>query len=251
MKFHNTIHHMFPNEVVLRFIELHKASNTGRGPNREGCDDEKMKLNDRHEINHRVRCYDATGTMRRFRYDADNSLEAHMFLKMMDLRVLLKEMHLGLVLQKRESKISGSHRPLPKPIIQDDSSEGSSKDGKMAKSKRVREDTDYEEDKKLMPEGEPEGQKEKLTVEQQLKKAENVERRILQREKAAWELELKWPGIDGLIGPLMSGTKIFELKCTLGMSNEFLKSLGKNVYKCKDMYNDLTKYSSSSLIETM
>ncbi|KAL8108294.1 hypothetical protein AgCh_024663 [Apium graveolens] len=61
----------------------------------------------------------------------------------------------------------------------------------MAKSKRVREDTDYEEDKKLMPEGEPEGQKEKLReVEQQLKKAENVERRILQREKAAWELEV-------------------------------------------------------------
>ncbi|KAL8131752.1 hypothetical protein AgCh_007611 [Apium graveolens] len=96
------------------------------------------------------------------------------------------------------------------------------------------------------------GQKEKLTeVEQQLKKAENVERRILQREKAAWELELKWPGIDGLIGPLMSGTKMSELKCTLGMSNEFLKSLGKVIYKCKDIYNDLTKYSSSSLIETM
>ncbi|KAL8133030.1 hypothetical protein AgCh_008475 [Apium graveolens] len=39
---------------VLRFTELHKASNTGRGPNREGCDDEKMKLNDMHEIYHRV-----------------------------------------------------------------------------------------------------------------------------------------------------------------------------------------------------
>ncbi|KAL8094079.1 hypothetical protein AgCh_035815 [Apium graveolens] len=47
------------------------------------------------------------------------------------------------------------------------------------------------------------------------------------------------------------GTKISELKYTLGMSNEFLKSLGKVVYKCKDIYNDLTKYSSSSLIETM
>ncbi|KAL8104049.1 hypothetical protein AgCh_028327 [Apium graveolens] len=134
------------------------------------------------------------------------------------------------------------------------------------------------------------GQKEKLTeVEQQLKKAENVERRILQREKAAWELEVllslmkqysDFTEFDSLFlferhvhvlltidvwymllhrekGRLRKwsrrkkGTKMSELKCTLGMSNEFLKSLGKVVYKYKDIYNDLTKYSSSSLIETM
>ncbi|KAL8121866.1 hypothetical protein AgCh_018560 [Apium graveolens] len=69
--------------------------------------------------------------------------------------------------------------------------------------------------------------------------------------------ELKWPGLDGLRGPLMSGTcyyikrkalygngleekgtEISELKCALGMSNEFLKSLGKNIYKCNDMYSE-------------
>ncbi|KAL8124014.1 hypothetical protein AgCh_011861 [Apium graveolens] len=124
---------------VLRFIELHKASNTGRGPNREGCDDVKTKLNDRHEINPRVRRYDASGAMRRFQYDADNSLEAHNVLK-----------------------DDGFTRAIKRDAPRDDSSEGSSKDGKMAKSKRVKEDTDYEEDKKLMPEGEPEGKQKRL-----------------------------------------------------------------------------------------
>ncbi|KAL8095864.1 hypothetical protein AgCh_037009 [Apium graveolens] len=62
-----------PNERRGRFQQ---ASSTGRGPNREGSNDEKRKLDDRHEINHRVRRYDASGAVRRFRYDADNSLEA-------------------------------------------------------------------------------------------------------------------------------------------------------------------------------
>lgn len=37
---------------------------------------------------------------------------------------------------------------------------------------------------------------------------------------------------------LYSGTDISKLKCTFGMSNEFLKSLGKNIDTCKDIYYD-------------
>lgn len=60
----------------VRRGRFQQASSTGRGPDLEGSDDEKRKHDDRHEINHRVRRYDASGAVRRFRYDADNCLEA-------------------------------------------------------------------------------------------------------------------------------------------------------------------------------
>lgn len=63
----------------VRRGRFQQASSTGRGPDLEGSDDEKRKhddRHDRHEINHRVRRYDASGAVRRFRYDTDNCLEA-------------------------------------------------------------------------------------------------------------------------------------------------------------------------------
>lgn len=60
----------------VRRGRFQQASSTGRGPDLEGSDDEKRKHDDRHEINHRVRRYDASGAVRRFRYDTDNCPEA-------------------------------------------------------------------------------------------------------------------------------------------------------------------------------
>ncbi|XP_063935801.1 uncharacterized protein LOC108227261 isoform X2 [Daucus carota subsp. sativus] len=62
-----------PNVRRGRFQQV---SSTGRGLDLEGSDIEKSKPDDRHEINHRVRRYDASGAVRRFRYDADNGFEA-------------------------------------------------------------------------------------------------------------------------------------------------------------------------------
>lgn len=62
-----------PNVRRGRFQQV---SSTERGPDLEVSDDEKRKHDDRHEINHRVRRYDASGAVRRFRYDVGNCFEA-------------------------------------------------------------------------------------------------------------------------------------------------------------------------------
>ncbi|KAL6513566.1 hypothetical protein OROGR_021052 [Orobanche gracilis] len=41
-------------------------------------------------------------------------------------------------------------------------------------------------------------------------------------------IELQWQGMDGLKGPVMSGTELLQLKDYFGSSNEFIKSLNQN-----------------------
>ncbi|KAG5010663.1 hypothetical protein JHK87_019178 [Glycine soja] len=59
----------------------------------------------------------------------------------------------------------------------------------------------------------------------------------------AFNVLLQWQGMDGLMGPVISGTDLLQLKEYFGSSNEFIRSLAQN---CT---SDLVGFSYGSVVE--